>query len=290
MTFNSRRARAWALAAVVSLAGLVSGCTMPAWMPTLQDELTTAPPPPTVRTNEGEGLIAVADRMLASGDTAGALGLYQKSAVQPNADRQAMLRYARALFYTSSYELAAGAFASVLAEEPRNADALRGLGASLLARGKTEEARTHLEAAVRQSSDVRSIRVLAVLRVMEGETEEARMVYRKAMALWPKDLDLRVNYALHEALANNCTEAADVGQQVMTSPFARPQHIGAQALILALCGREAEAGTLAAQVMGAAGVRGVLEHAAQARRASNPVQRAAAVGIAPSTLLLPVSP
>jgi Flp pilus assembly protein TadD len=273
---NDRRLRA-VLIAFATLA-LLPGCVGPSPTGDLgRDELATASAP-----SGNDHLTAIGDRMLAAGDTANALGAFRQAATAPGAPPEAMLRYARALLQTGEPDYAAGAFADALDRRPGNSDARRGLGVAQLARGKPEEARPHLEQSVRERADARSIRALAVLRTMEGQVDEARAVYGKALAKWPQDLDLRANDALFEALAGNCSEAENQAGRVATSPYVRAQHVAVQALTLALCGKEAEAAQRAAPAMSPDGARALLQKAARARAAESLAAKAVILGVVPS--------
>lgn len=243
------------------------------------NELTLASAPPQNAVKRVDGVLAVADRLAANGDISGALALYRQAAIEPGAPPEAMIQYGRALFSTAAFDLAAGAYANVLASNPVQPDAIEGLGASLLAQGRPADARAPIEQAVRGSATPRTIRGLAVLRTMEGELEEARLIYRKALAMWPTDLDLKINHALNEALAGDCDTATTAGQEVLVSPYVRTQHVATQALVFAICGRVTDADLAAERSLSAAGAQAMHEQAIRVRTAATPAEKAAAIGV-----------
>jgi len=242
-----------------------------------RDELGTARPNAV-----GEGAItAVGDRMLAAGDADGAIGAYRRAATATGAGPDAMLRYAKALMAAGSANFAAGAYSELLTKYPRDPGALRGLGAALMAQGKIAEAKAPVEAAVREDPEARSIRALAVLRAMEGQKDEARAVYEKALAKWPRDLELRVNHALFEALAGDCAASDREGDAVITSPFVRPRHVGVRALAMAVCGREEEAERVAGEIMSGEGARALTKRASAVRAGASLADKAVEAGVLP---------
>lgn len=228
------------------------------------------------------GLIVVADNTLASGDTATALRLYREAATARGGSAQALVRYGKVLFSSGQYDFAAGAFAEALNREPWNREAVSGLGVAQLADGRLEEAEPNLEQVVRKAADARSVRNLAVLRMLQGQTEEARLLHRKALARWPQDLDLRSNFALAEAIDNQCETALKLAHEAVTSPFARSQHVAIYALVLAMCGQEREAREAGRGVMSEAGVDNLIHQVEVARQTEDPAQRALALGVVPA--------
>ncbi len=251
-----------------------AGGTGPSWFGDAVSLAATSPP-------ADKNQLAIADRLLAGGDEAGALRFYHDAATRADAAPDAMLRYAQLLLRVGSYDYAAGAFSEVLNRDPGQAAARRGLGAALLAGGKVDEARPHVEQAVRESADVRSIRNLAVLRALEGRLEEARGVFSKAKERWPSDLDLRINHALLEAVAGDCKAAESLGHSVTISPFVQQRHLAVDGLVLALCGQDEKARQVAGQSLSASGLAMLFKKAAEVRPADSFAARAAAVGAIP---------
>lgn len=273
---NSRRSERRLVLILVCLAGL-AGCRAGDPLSVLD-----APAGPDHAPRQSGSLVEIADRTLASGDGDAALDLYRRAARE--SDRpDALLRLGQVLFARGQFDYAAGAFKEVLLRQPDNAVALRGLGVSQLAQGQVQDSGKTIETAVRAHDDVRSVRDLAVLRIFQGEGEEARLVFFKALGLWPEDLALRSNYALFEALANNCDQAVKVGRDAATSPFAHPQQGGAFALTLAVCGRDAEATEAARRVMSDKGSDALLALAAQIRKADGLAARAVIAGVVPAS-------
>lgn len=264
------------LLTLVCVAGLV-GC-----------RAVTPPPntdtPATGDSGAGQGgsLLAIADRTLASGDDGAAIDLYRQAA-RGAKEPDALLRLGQILFARGQYDYAAGAFHEALLRQPGNADALRGLGVSQLALGQVQDSGKVIETAVRAHDDARSVRDLAILRIFQDEGEEARLVFFKALGLWPADLALRSNYALFEALAGNCDQAEKVGRDAAMSPFAHPQQRASFALTLAVCAHNAEAAGIARQVMSEAGAAALLALAAQIDKVDGLAARAAIVGVVPAS-------
>lgn len=259
------------LACVAGLAGCRGGAP-----PSTPD----MPAAPDYAQRQGGSLLAIADRTLASGDGDAALDLYRQAA-RDSKEPDALLRLGQVLFARGQYDYAAGAFHEALLRQPGNGDALRGLGISLLAQGQMQDSGKIIETAVRAHDDARSVRDLAILRIFQDEGEEARLVFFKALGLWPADLALRSNYALFEALAGNCDQAEKVGRDAAMSPFAHPQQRASFALTLAACARDTEAAGIARQVMSESGAAALLALAAQIRKVDGLAARAAVVGVVP---------
>lgn len=231
----------------------------------------------------GENMLAIADRTLASGDVNSALDLYRQAASSADKSPEALLRLGQLLFARGEYDYAAGAFSETLIRQPKNGEALRGLGMAQLAQGQLDDAERNIEQAVRADVSVRSIEDLAVLRMLQGDPDEAGMVYQKALARWPQELNLRSNFALSDALSEKCERALKTGREAATSPFARPQHVAAFALVLALCGHDQEARIFGRKAMSDVGVDKLLDQAAAARQAGSMAERAAAIGVVPAS-------
>lgn len=228
-----------------------------------------------------DGLTVVAENTLASGDAETALRLYREAAIANGGSPKALVRYGQLLFSRGQYDLAAGAFSEALHREPWNKEAMAGLGVAQLADGRLDQAEPNLEQVVRKAADARSVRNLAVLRLLQGQMEEARLLQEKALRRWPQDLDLKSNFALSEAVDERCGPAIDTARAAVASPFARPQHAAAYTLVLAICGQEGEARDVGRGVMSEAGVDALLRQAAQVRQAEDAAGRAAAVGAVP---------
>jgi len=254
------------------LATLAAGaCSSPAVQ-------TSEPPKPA---ESIDNLMIIADKTMASGDWDTALKLYRDAATTPGAGPDVMVRYGQVLFASGSYDYAAGAFADALARRPQDGNALRGLAISQLASGRLGEARKNLEQAVRENADVRAIRDLAVLRLFEGEPDEAGAIYQKALARWPQDLDLKLDFALSLALDGSCGDAVSEAGEATASPYARAQNVAMDALVLAVCGQDDPAREVASRVMNGAAVERLMQEAQAARNADGPAARAAAVGVVP---------
>lgn len=230
---------------------------------------------------DDNGLLVMADNTLANGDLPTALKLYRQAATANGGSSQALIRYGQVLFGAGQYDFAAGAFAEALHREPWNREAMTGLGVAQMADGRLDEAQDNLEQVVRKTADARSVRNLVVLRLLQGQIEEARLLQEKAVKRWPQDLDLRANFGLSEALDNRCDSGVGMVHDAVASPFARGQHAAMYALALALCGREDEARDTARQVMSEAGVEHLLQQATAARQVDDPASRIVAVGLVP---------
>jgi Flp pilus assembly protein TadD len=282
LTFRWRayRQRGAAMVGVVLAVMTVSGCTM-------QQGSSRADPGGFAAGNQAQdtsaadSLLTIADKTLASGDVNSSIDLYRQSASTSGDRPEALIRLGQILFSKGDYDHAVGAFAEALSRRPSNPEALRGLGVSQLAAGRLEDAERSIEQAVRQDPNVGSIKDLAVLRMLQGQPDEARMVYQKALARWPQDLSLKSNFAISEALGKNCQTAIGRGQEAAMSPFAREQNVAVYALVLALCGQEAEAKEIGSKVMSDVGMEKLLQQAAAASSAADPAIRAAIIGVVP---------
>lgn len=228
-----------------------------------------------------DGLLAVADNTLAAGDLGTALKLYREAATAQGGSARALTRYGQVLFQNGQYDLAAGAYAEALARSPNDREILTRLGVAQLAQGRLDDAERSLGQVVRDGADARAVRNLAVLRLMQGQPEEAHLILDKAVRRWPRDLDLKANFALSEAIDGGCEGALAVSGEMVSSPFARAQHVAAHALTLALCGDEVQARDFAREVMSETGADALLDQARVTLAADGPVARAIAIGVVP---------
>jgi Flp pilus assembly protein TadD len=268
------RSAAFLISAATLGAVLLGGCSGGPKIPFMDDKAAADP--------TDSDLLAIADTTQASGDSDTALALYRQAATAPGSHPEALTRYGGALLRDGKYDYAAGAFREALIRQPDDVDALRGLGIAQLAQNQIGAAEATLEQAVRDDPDPRAVQDLAVLRIFQNEGDEARLVYRKALVRWPDNLDLASDFALFQALTGACGPAAEAAHETAASPFAQNRHVADYALVLAICGHDADA--VARQVMSNDGLDRLRQQAADVHRAGSLAAKAAAVGLLPVAL------
>jgi tetratricopeptide (TPR) repeat protein len=120
--------------------------------------------------------------------------------------------------------------------DPENPELHNRLGILLARAGRLEEARGHLEEAMRLSPEDVAVHInLAGVYHSEGEPEQAERYYRQAVALDPTNLV--ANLALSQFLceAGRYAEAADTGREVLKKTPDQPILRGEVAWLLATC-------------------------------------------------------
>lgn len=241
------------------------------------------PPAPTRRalpTSQRTAMLTrLGDDMRHDGDAAGALGLYREASQDAPRDPVVLERMGDAFMDMNDPARAEQAFRGVLAIDPGNRGAERGLALSLLAQGRAAEALPILQPLAEASSDPRLLRAEGTALDLVGRPGDAQAVYRRGLQIAPIDADLHGNLALSLALSGDAVDALTQMQAAIASPDPDPRQDANAVLVLALTGNIDAARTRGDATIGGAATEALLARAQQALAATDPRSRAAAVGV-----------
>ena len=266
-----------------SLAALCAGCAAPD---------PPAPVPHTLGNDQrGVMLARLGDAMRRDGDAAGALGLYRAASAADPRNASVLQRMGSAFLAMNDAPRAEQAFRGALANDPHDRASQRGLALALLGEDRPAEALPILQQLTAGSSDPGLLRATGAAYDMSGQPRQAQAVYRQALMLDPIDADLHGNLALSLALSGDAAEALSQMQAAIASPNPDPRQNANAVLVLALTDNVAAARERGDATIGPAATEALLVRAQQANAATDPRQRAIAIGMlsgqphADSTLL-----
>jgi len=224
-------------------------------------------------------LARLGDDMRRNGDPASALGIYLAASAADPANAGVLQRMGAAFLAMNDAPRAEQAFRGALAGEPGDRTAQRGLALSLLAQGRAAEVLPILQKLAAGSSDPALLRAEGVALDMVGMPREAQAVYRQALRLDPIDADLHGNLALSLALSGDAADAMTEMQAAIAAPDPDPRQNANAVLVLALTGNEDAARIRGDATVGPAATEVLLARAQQAAAATDPRQRAVAIGL-----------
>jgi Flp pilus assembly protein TadD len=208
-------------------------------------------PGASLRASAGKEQGAVADALLRSargardsGDLSNAVMLYKNAYdVAPGrADVGAEL--GQTLAALGAYNEAADVYRDTLSTNPKNADALRGLGNALISLNQPRLALEQFQAALALKPDPRLYNSMGVAHDMSGDSPTAQASYRSGLALAANDASLRNNMALSMALAGDYDQAIGLLAKLVDEPRAGTRPRQNLALVYGLAGRNADAAKL----------------------------------------------
>lgn len=130
----------------------------------------------------------------------------------------------------------------MLAQDPDNATGHLNLGALLLQKGETEEAKQHLLKAVELAPEsVEAHANLGAILEQEGELADAEKHYTEALQLFPENTQIRVRRAaIRNRLGRSEEALADLDQVIALEP-SNIQALFGKGMLLASVGRQSEA-------------------------------------------------
>ena len=237
------------------------------------------PPPVTDQLSTPAGLIKLGDDVRRQGDAAGALLIYQAASSQDSRDPAALSRIGFVSIDLGQPLRAEQAFRAILTADPQNEDARFGLGISLLAEQKINDALPILGSLAQTSTDMRLLRGYAVALDMAGRPAEAQRYYRKALARAPTDPDLHGDLALSLAVAGDTAGAVAESDRAVASVLPNTRQRANNVLLLALAGRTDEARKRGRQWLGDAQTDAIINQAMLVQQAPDPASRAKALGL-----------
>ncbi|MGB8273912.1 MAG: tetratricopeptide repeat protein [Alphaproteobacteria bacterium] len=237
-----RHATLCALVSVSILAGCANDALVDSLHPTAAEKEAT---PPSSPAGTVAALTRLGDTSRARGDGVSAVAFYRRAHAIDRFNAAPLIGLGQALGELGAYNDAAAAFREALVAAPVNADALRGLGNSLLALNQPALAIDQFEAALRQTPDARSHNGIGVARDRLGDHAGAQAAYRAGLALAPDDPMLLNNLGLSQAAAGDLDAAIGTLEQAVGQPGATSRQRQNLALVYGLAGRMGEAEKMA---------------------------------------------
>jgi Flp pilus assembly protein TadD len=246
--------RANLLAGATLIATLLGGCAPDV----MQTSVTT--PMETEPANYAS-LIRVADAMRASGDNVSAVALYKRAATIKTLESEPLRKLGLALLDLKSYNEAAAAFRSAIANDQNDIEAMRGLGNALLSLEQPQMALKQFEAALAaKPNDSRTHNSIAVVLDMIGDHSGAQARYRQGLAIDGDNLTLRNNLGLSLALSGDYRAAIATLRPVAAHPAATARNRQNLALVFGLAGDLEAAARVARMDLDEASVRSNLAY------------------------------
>ncbi|HEY2890315.1 MAG TPA: tetratricopeptide repeat protein [Dongiaceae bacterium] len=223
----------------------VSGCT------TTQQ----AGSPPPAGSVTPDTMMRLADTTRQSGDLGQAAGLYQRAAQLEPKNPKPLVELAGVYAQLQMPKDAAQAWTAVLALDPKNTTALRGLANAQLQTGDTPGAIQNLQAAQAILPDWRNDNSLGVAYDMRADHASAVKAYKDGLSLDPGNLQLTNNLGLSLALSGDFTQALPLLESSARDPRATPRMRQNLALAYGLSGDDKKAAEVAKQDLDPAGVK-----------------------------------
>ena len=258
---------------VAGLAGALPACG--ARVPQTQ---TVVAGPEELRGTPTEALVRLGDSLRAGGDADGAAQFYEAAVARDGRDAAVLDRLGDALLAAGDPARAEGAFRAALAVSPGDGAAGTGLGIALLARHEPAAALPFLQSAARSSGDPRVLRNYGVALDMLGRPADAQAVYRRGLAGFPADPDLRGNLALSLAIAGDTEAAVREIEAAVNGPNASDRVRANRVMLLAMAGRAGDAEAAGRGLPQPGRTAALIAQGERARSAPDAAARAAALG------------
>jgi len=218
--------------------------------------------PASMESFAGESrMLQVAATLEEQGDTVAALALYQRATATPDDALIAHIRIGEIHIRTGNHRRAIAAFRAALALEPNSAEALLGLGSTLVQTNDVGGGLVMLRRAAPVVRTAIAYNRLGLAETLAGNMPEAIAALGRAVALAPYDLDIRTNLALAAALDGQSDAAIRAAQEAAWSPQAEARHRRNLIIVLGLCRRGAEALEMGSSDMPAREIKALLARA-----------------------------
>ncbi len=253
-------------AGAAALALLIGACAKSPNIAVFEASGETKPRAEAPLASSPDTLVRLADAARAMGNRDGAAGFYHRAARAAPNDPELQVRLGFTLRELGALLEAEAAFRRAIAADLGNADALRGLGITLIARDMPHHAIEYLEAAVAARPDPRAYNAMGVALDMVGERASAREAYGAGLAEDPENLSLLNNLGLSLTLSRRYAEAIAVLGRAADNPNATPRHRQNLALAYGLAGRPDKAAEVANTDLDMRSVRNNLGYYAWLRR------------------------
>ena len=228
-------------------------------------------------------LLSIAESIEAKGESATALALYERAAVNAPNDASMRVRLGNARLKAGDAEGAEEAFRAALAIDPKDPNALLGLGTAQLQKGEAEAAARSLAPAAEALNSVAAYNRLGTALVFSGNGGAAEGAFSKALSLQPANLDTTTNLALAEALSNNLSGAVTHMAGVVGSPLAERRHFVNYLIVLTMAGETEKARSVPVPDMSSKQKNQILAKAAKLRSIPDVARRAQQIGLLASS-------
>lgn len=226
-------------AAALALAAALSGCA--------DNTHSPSPGAPDNGAVTSDTIMRVADATRQSGDLPQAIGLYQRASQLDPKNPKPLEDLAGIYSQLRMPRDAAQAWLAVLALDPKNTDAMRGLANAELQTGDTAGAIKNLQAAQAIKPDWRNENSLGVAYDMAGDHASAVKAYRDGLAMDAGNLQLTNNLGLSLALAGDYAQALPLLETSARDPRSTPRMRQNLALAYGLSGDDKKAAEVAKQ-------------------------------------------
>ena len=190
---------------------------------------------------------AVAEAALRAGSPALALQAVQGILAQTPDDVPALLIQGDAAALLGQRDEAAAAFTRALRHSPDSTRAKLGLGRLRLYTDANEAASLFQDVVKQEPRNLSALNNLGIAHDLLGQHQKAQESYRRARAIDPTNSPAQVNMALSLAMSGNTADAVLLIAPLATDPSATPQMRHDYAVVLAMAGRESEAGQILAR-------------------------------------------
>ncbi len=188
--------------------------------------------------------LKIADVALANGVASAALQVSHDILAHDHDNVGALLRQAQAEYLLGQLNQAEGSFSRILAIQPRQEQALLGLGRVFLKKDPSK-ASGYLEQAVAEAPDDASALVdLGVAHDLVGDHGKAQALYRRVLARQPDLVTAGADLGLSLALAGKGDEAIGYLQPLASDAGASSRVKDDLAVALVVTGNTAEAGRI----------------------------------------------
>jgi Flp pilus assembly protein TadD len=196
-------------------------------------------------TGNAAALVRIGDASRSGGDLGTAVNFYQRASALAPKDAGTQLRLATALLEMGSYPEAEIAFQRVLAADPHNLEAMRGLGNVYIATDQAKHAVEQFQAVIAAKPSYQAYNGLGVALDLQGMHPAAQKAYHEGLAENATSLTLENNLALSLALSGDYPAAIQTLRRVTESPQATYRHRQNLALVYGLAGDTAHAAEVA---------------------------------------------
>ncbi|MEH6632198.1 MAG: tetratricopeptide repeat protein [Halopseudomonas aestusnigri] len=178
----------------------------------------------------------IAEKTYQRGDVRTAIGLFQR-AFELNPDNpQPMLRVGEILNKHGEPLAAGQAYRQVLAIDPLNVDAKRGLGITFMKRGQIDLAIEQFSDGLAIEKNAKLLNVMGVAYDRKGERQTAQRYYLEGLEIDMTNLTLRSNYGLSMAYEGRHDEAIALLYPLSKDPKATIKHRQLLAMAYSLAG------------------------------------------------------
>ena len=227
--------------AALTLVAALSGCadTSPSHSP--------SPGESASGTVTADTILRVADQTRQSGDLPQAANLYQRASQLDPKNPKPLIELAGIYSQLQMPRDAGQAWMAVLALDPKNTAAMRGLANAELQTGDTAGAIRTLQAAQAIKPDWRNDNSLGVASDMTGDHASAVKAYKDGLAIDPGNLQLTNNLGLSLALTGDFAQALPLLEASAHDPRSTPRMRLNLALAYGLSGDDKKAAEVAKQ-------------------------------------------